>query len=390
MTPAGRNCRSVIALLVLGSLLAAGVSSTVVDTQKQLQGLNGQIVGAKNHLKQLVDQENALKGQIAALDNQISAVNEKIQEETAHLELLGMEVDATRAQLAAKEEQLARQLVAMAERLRVMYKSGTVDSIQLVLSAANFNDLLNRILFFADLVRDDQRQVDQFRKQREEILAIKLDLEAKQREQQDVVNAIKAQQAQLETARSQRQTAEDQVSALASQVKRELDDMQAQRDQLQKELAALFTESRRAQSSGRFGWPIDGVITQGFGCTDLFFEPYDPSCPSRHFHSGLDLAADYGSPVYASDGGIVHNYAMRCSWNWNLLCGYGRYVIIVHAGGFDSLYGHLANWAIPDGTQVSKGTIIGYEGSTGASTGPHVHFEIDLAGMPVDPLAYLP
>jgi murein DD-endopeptidase MepM/ murein hydrolase activator NlpD len=65
-------------------------------------------------------------------------------------------------------------------------------------------------------------------------------------------------------------------------------------------------------------------------------------------------------------------------------------VIIVHAGGFTSLYGHMSGWAIPDGTQVNQDTVIGYEGSTGASTGPHLHFEIDLNGFPVDPLAYLP
>jgi murein DD-endopeptidase MepM/ murein hydrolase activator NlpD len=80
---------------------------------------------------------------------------------------------------------------------------------------------------------------------------------------------------------------------------------------------------------------------------------------------------------------------MGCLWGGGL-CGYGRYVVIVHAGGFTTLYGHLSGYAVADGTQVDKDTVIGYEGSTGNSTGPHVHFEIDLAGTPVDPLAYLP
>jgi len=165
--------------------------------------------------------------------------------------------------------------------------------------------------------------------------------------------------------------------------------MEAQRATLQAQIASLIHESFRARSSGKWNWPIDGVITQGFGCTSYPFEPYDPTCPSHHFHSGIDIATDYGTPVHASDGGIVHNFTMGCTWGGGL-CGYGRYVVIVHAGGFTSLYGHLSSWAVGDGVQVNKDTVIGYEGSTGNSTGPHLHFEIDLAGTPVDPLAYLP
>jgi murein DD-endopeptidase MepM/ murein hydrolase activator NlpD len=78
---------------------------------------------------------------------------------------------------------------------------------------------------------------------------------------------------------------------------------------------------------------------------------------------------------------------MTCSWGY---CGFGRYIVMVHAGGFISLYGHLSRWALPDGSVVPQGTVIGYEGSTGNSTGPHLHFEIDLNGTPVNPFNYLP
>jgi murein DD-endopeptidase MepM/ murein hydrolase activator NlpD len=218
---------------------------------------------------------------------------------------------------------------------------------------------------------------------------MKADLEAKQAEQAQVVKQIKDQKAQLQTVRDQRAAREQQIAAIEAQFQRQLAEMQAQRAALQEQIAALIRESYRARSSGKWKWPMDGVITQGFGCTSYPFEPYEPSCPSKHFHSGLDIAADYGTPVHAADGGIVHNFTMGCSWGGGL-CGYGRYVIIVHAGGFTTLYGHLSSWAVGDGVQVEKDTVIGYEGSTGNSTGAHVHFEMDLAGMPVDPLAYLP
>ena len=92
----------------------------------------------------------------------------------------------------------------------------------------------------------------------------------------------------------------------------------------------------------------------------------------------------------AADGGFVHNFTMTCSWTTAYLCGYGHYIIIVHANGFATLYGHLSNYAQANGSEVVKGEVIGYEGSTGNSTGAHLHFEIDINGTPVNPLIYLP
>jgi murein DD-endopeptidase MepM/ murein hydrolase activator NlpD len=270
-----------------------------------------------------------------------------------------------------------------------MYKSGQISGLELIFSAANFSDLMNRVVFFNVIVREDRRQVAELQKERAAIEVMKADLEAKKAEQARVVKQVQDQKAQLQAVRDQRAAREQQIAAIEAQFQKLLADMEAQRAALQAQIASLIHESFRARSSGKWKWPMDGVITQGFGCTSYPFEPYDPTCPSHHFHSGVDLANDYGTPVHASDGGIVHNFTMGCVWGGGL-CGYGRYVVMVHAGGFTTLYGHLSSWAVGDGVQVDKDTVIGYEGSTGNSTGPHLHFEMDLAGMPVDPLAYLP
>jgi murein DD-endopeptidase MepM/ murein hydrolase activator NlpD len=385
--PARRH--AALAIAVLTVILLSTVSETVYDKQHQLQGLNGQIIATRTLIRQLLDQEHALQAQIAGLDAQLASVQAQIDQETAKLVLLGQQVDQAKEQLALKQAELAQHIADFGRRMRIMYKSGKVSGLELVFSAANFSDLMNRIVFFNDIVREDRRQAAQLQKERDAIQAMKADLEAKQAEQAGVVKQIKDQKAQLQTVRDQRAAREQQIAAIEAQFQQQLAEMQAQRAALQAQIAALIKESFRARSSGKWKWPMDGVITQGFGCTSYPFEPYDPSCPTHHFHSGLDIAADYGTPVHAADGGIVHNFTMGCSWG-NGLCGYGRYVVIVHAGGFTTLYGHLSSWAVGDGVQVDKDTVIGYEGSTGNSTGPHVHFEMDLAGMPVDPLAYLP
>jgi murein DD-endopeptidase MepM/ murein hydrolase activator NlpD len=385
--PARRSAALAIAVLML--ILLSTISDTVYDKQHALQGLNGQIVATRTEIRQLLDQERALQGQIAALDLQLHTVQGQIDDETAKLVVLGQQVDQAKEQLVMKKAELAQHIADFGRRMRIMYKSGQVSGLELVFSAANFTDLMNRVFFFNDIVREDNRQALQLQKERAAIETMKAGLEAKQAEQAAVVKQIQDQKAQLQAVRDQRAAREQQIAAIETQFQRQLDEMQAQRAALQAQIATLIKESYRARSSGKWKWPIDGAITQGFGCTSYPFEPYDPTCPSHHFHSGIDIATDYGTPVHAADGGIVHNYTMGCLWGGGL-CGYGHYVVMLHAGGFTTLYGHLSGYAIADGTQVDKDTIIGYEGSTGNSTGPHLHFEMDLAGMPVDPLAYLP
>ena len=381
--------QTALAIVVLAGALLSTVSDTVYDKQKQLQGLNGQIIATKAQIGQLLSQERQLQSQIASLDSQLQAVQVQIDQETAKLVQLGQQVDLAKEQLALKQAELAQHIADFGHRMRIMYKSGQVSGLELVFSAANFTDLMNRIFFFNDIVREDRRQLGELQKERAAIEVMKADLEAKQAQQAQVVKQVQDQKTQLLAIRDQRAASVKQIAAIEARFQQMLADMEAQRAALQAQIASLIHESFRARSSGKWKWPIDGVITQGFGCTTYPFEPYDPSCPSHHFHSGLDIATDYGTPVHAADGGIVHNFTMGCGWGGGL-CGYGRYVVMVHAGGFTTLYGHLSGWAVGDGVQVDKDTVIGYEGSTGNSTGPHVHFEIDLAGTPVDPLAYLP
>jgi murein DD-endopeptidase MepM/ murein hydrolase activator NlpD len=388
VTAQRRRLALVVALLAL--TLLSSVADSITQKQQQLQGLNGSILATKGQIAQLLAQEKALQAQVAQLDAQLAAVQRQMDQETAKLVLLGQEVAAARLELAQKQAELDQHIADFGKRLRTMYKNGEqVSGLDLILSAANFTDLLNRIFFFNDIVREDRRQLAELQKERAAIEAMKADLEAKQAQQAQLVRQIQQQKAQLQAVRDQRAASEAKIAAIEAYFAQQLQQMEAQRATLQAQIAALAAESFRARSSGRWKWPMDGVITQGFGCTSYPFELYDPSCPQKHFHSGIDIANNYGTPVHASDGGIVHDYSMACTYGGGL-CGYGLYVVIVHAGGFISLYGHLSSYAVADGTQVNQDTVIGYEGSTGNSTGPHLHFEIDLAGTPVDPLAYLP
>ena len=132
-----------------------------------------------------------------------------------------------------------------------------------------------------------------------------------------------------------------------------------------------------------FATPVHGaVITQGFGCTAVAVEPVDRTCPGGHWHSGVDLAAVPGTPVYATAAGWARVVMSET--------GFGLHVVIDHGNGMRSLYGHLSSVSIVDGGFVSAGERIGAVGSTGNSTGPHLHFEIDRDGIAEDPRPLVP
>lgn len=138
--------------------------------------------------------------------------------------------------------------------------------------------------------------------------------------------------------------------------------------------------------SGRFGWPVvvpagRAPITQRFGCTDLAGEPYRAECPKKRWHAGLDLGEPAGTPVFAADTGVVH--VIRSDR------GYGNHILLIHGNGYATLYGHLSTFAAGEGQVVKRGEMIGQVGSTGFSTGPHLHFEIRYQADAIDPCAEL-
>jgi murein DD-endopeptidase MepM/ murein hydrolase activator NlpD len=134
-------------------------------------------------------------------------------------------------------------------------------------------------------------------------------------------------------------------------------------------------------------WPLQtGSITQYFGPSTYPFEP--PGFGYAHFHTGVDVAANQGAPILAADDGVV--VAADASTINGQFVGYGNYVIVAHRNNFFSLYGHLLGFTVKPGDAVHQGQLIGYEGSTGNSTGPHVHFEYRYGGNPTNPLPYLP
>jgi len=146
-------------------------------------------------------------------------------------------------------------------------------------------------------------------------------------------------------------------------------------------LAGMVVQAQQARP-GALTAPLRGaVLTQPFGCTSVEIEPWSSVCPGHHFHSGVDLAAPLDTPIFAATGGTVNIHRERG--------GYGLYILVTRDAQLSTLYGHLDWPLVQPGDVVAAGQAIALMGSTGNSTGPHLHFEVRIAGVPVDPLPLL-
>jgi murein DD-endopeptidase MepM/ murein hydrolase activator NlpD len=146
-------------------------------------------------------------------------------------------------------------------------------------------------------------------------------------------------------------------------------------------IAGMMVQARQ-DGTGVLMRPVkDAIITQPFGCTTIAIEPWSAACPGHHFHSGVDLAGPLGTPIYAATRGTVTVRRERG--------GYGLYILLTRDLQLSTLYGHLDWPLVQPGDVVAAGQAIALMGSTGNSTGPHLHFEVRIAGVPVDPLPLL-
>ncbi len=146
-------------------------------------------------------------------------------------------------------------------------------------------------------------------------------------------------------------------------------------------LAGIVVQAQQGRVGPLLMPVTHATLTQPFGCTTLEIEPWSEGCAGHHFHSGVDLAAPLETPIYAATGGLVAMHRERG--------GYGLYIVVVRDPRLSTLYGHLEWPLVQPGEVVAAGQAIALMGSTGNSTGPHLHFEVRLAGIPVDPLPLL-
>jgi murein DD-endopeptidase MepM/ murein hydrolase activator NlpD len=351
---------------------ASEIQAQLDDVKKNLANTQAAVTRLDAILQQLQGQRRDLEAKIAATQSQIDD--------------LARQIRFKEAEIARQEAHIQVRQQYLDQRVRAMDKHGRLDYLELFVTSRDFNQLLDRVLIMQDIVRSDQQALQQLKIDREALKGLRNELDGKKRDQEALLGKQREQKGQLDVLIAQ----QNQALAIQKQLEAQFE---AQRQQLEEGLRIANAQVAYLQQqydlaaqqlgggTGQFMWPIGTrYISQPFGCSTLLGEPYWPSCPTRHMHTGLDLAGPYGSRIFAADAGIATVFPGGY--------GYGNYVIIVHGNGYSTLYGHMSSFAIRSGP-VGRGTVIGYEGSTGYSTGPHLHFEIRYNGNPNNPCLWL-
>jgi murein DD-endopeptidase MepM/ murein hydrolase activator NlpD len=385
------------------SVLATGVASTPVRAVtctpddyicQQLQYDQGQqqananaLAAIQGQIKDVEKQINDLYALITKLNNQLTAQQALIDGTQAQIDALDGKIRLTEADITRRQAHLQIRETLFDNRVRSIEKHGSINYLALALSSTSFNQLIDRLLTAQTLIQADHKLLDDLRQEKAQIQLLKDQLTQQRSDQADLLIKQKAEQAQLMQLRVQQQAALAFQQQLEAQYKAQADQLAQQRADINAQVAAdqaayAAEASGSGGGTGQFGWPMNPHwISQYFGCSNYPFEMYWAACPSKHLHSGIDIAEPYGTPVLAADNGVATIHSTGY--------GYGNFVVLTHGNGYSTLYGHLASFNVRNGQLVVRGQVIAFEGSTGNSTGPHLHFEILYNGNYTNPCAYL-
>lgn len=391
-------------------LVAALLSGVVLcGTPAYIMAEDEDLTNQLDSIQQQVNQQNAAKADaetvIGSVSEQLRQIEEQLRQATAELgtikeQRVSVENDITlnERQLAEAQKRLEGRETVFYKRVRDIYINGRLSYIDVVIGSKDFSDFANRLEVLKRIIDSDITLIDEIKKERAEIEAHKQKLETDRAKLVELEKAALAKQAEIEQKKAERNVvlqkaqndratamqAIEELNASSAQVSAMLKERQAARAAAAAAAAAAAQTSAGqgqgasdnwVQGTGQLGWPVSGEITSPYGYR------VHPIWGTTIYHSGIDIGVDEGTPVHAADGGVV----VWSGW----MGGYGYAVVIDHGNGLSTLYGHNSELAVDEGQSVAKGQVISYAGSTGNSTGPHVHFEVRVNGDPVDPMGYL-
>ncbi len=386
--------RSLAVILLAASLLCISpLSVTAADYQDQIDALEqkyDQLEAQQKEIQTQIDKAKTEKDkQLAAksqLDNQIYGVRQQITILNEKIELLETEISDKESEYDRQKRDIKENFELLKKRLRVMYKTGNATVLGLILGADDFTEFLSHAQVTSRVARHDQELIE--------------DMTARLAKIKKIKEGIESDKAELESSKSQQADKQTVLAGQLEQTKHHIQDIEQlekeylanknalakQMQEVQAEVDAIYSkiESEGDYDGGIMLWPVAGYKTVTsdygwrFGGTD--------------FHTGIDIARTnaagqgiYGKPILAADDGKV----VFTQTSYIPGRGYGIYLILDHGGGITTLYGHTSGLNVKLGQKVSRGQTIAYVGSTGWSTGPHLHFEVRVNGTYTNPWPYL-
>jgi len=350
-------------------------ANTLKERRAQLRRVMDQLTRSRSQLRQVRHRERRVLGELEGIDRTKEAAERRLVELSAELSQSRTNAQAAATQLAVTDRRLNEHRARLRGRLRDVYKHGRTGYAEVLFGTSDFGEFVTRWHFVTAIVQADGRLMADYEADVEEHRTLQATLQREQAQLGAITTQtmVRRQEiAQQEQAKRAMLTRLQRERAAYEQMVRELEE-----DSKDLEVLILRVQTRSmprpALTRGLRAliWPARGAFTSGFGLRR------HPIFGIRRMHTGVDIGAPRGAPVQAAaDGRVIYT-------GW--FGGYGKIVIIDHGGGISTLYAHLSQILTEEGRSVRQGEIIGRVGSTGYSTGPHVHFEVRVNGRPIDP-----
>lgn len=374
---------------------AAPTSDKIKDMEKQISNAEKDMKELKNSLsdvkklvKQLENEKSDLKNYVVQLDNTLAAIEEKITNLLMQITRKEADIIEAQEQLVHAKEVEANQYESMGERIKYSYEKGTYHYLQLLFTASSFSDLLNKLTYEEEMARYEKDKLDEYIEAREYVELCEQQLQVEKQYLDAMKVSVENEQTAVETLiEAKKQEIEKYENSISSQEKaiKEYEADIAEQNEIIKQLEKAVEEEKKkllANSAikydgGTFAFPLESYTR----ISDNYGWRIHPTLHVKQFHNGVDFAAPKGTPIYAAyDGDVV-----AATYSSTM----GNYIMIDHGSGLYTIYMHASKLYVSKGDKVIKGEKIAGVGTTGRSTGNHLHFSVRLNGDYVSPWNYL-
>ncbi|MBQ4526760.1 MAG: peptidoglycan DD-metalloendopeptidase family protein [Clostridia bacterium] len=376
----------VLAIVALVAFLGVSVFAAISGNAASVDQAKRQQQEALEKKKQAEKSQEEQIARREELDVQIMGVQEEIDKYQKEIDNKVVAIDATQKKIDELTVELQEQNASYAARAEALIKKGGVTYTEILLKSKSIDDMVTRMSIIKHIVRYDSQKLDEIEKSMVEVDELKNELVDQKAEVVELKEEQDAKKAELDTLRAESQQIIDDLQADIEAFEREYE-LAKQAEANAKAHAEQLRQQYDSSSSGvtlpsnytagQFVWPSD--------TTRLVTSPYGyrihPVMGTSRFHAGIDIGAAYGTNILASDAGVV----LVSGYNSG---GYGNYVVINHGGGYTTLYAHCSSLLVSSGQAVARGQVIAKCGSTGMSTGPHIHYEVQYNGKTTNPMQY--
>lgn len=361
-------------IMLVVNIFPVTAGGSIADLQQKQKKIEQQIKEIRDKANNLKGEQKSIQQEIDVLDGELRALSLEIEGYELQKQEINMKIAESEQKISELTDEINKNNETLEKRLRVMYKNGTAGYMEVLLNSENLIDALTRMDMIQMIVQSDVELLENINDQKLQVEDLKVEQETERLELTAVINNLNSKQNDIMIASRSKEVYMSSLKNNLAEIQRQEAAMEAQSEQIEKDI--LAAQRAVEYAGGELAWPVPGQ----YRITSPFGGRADPITGVWSNHGGTDIAAPNGTPIVSANDGVV----IYAGWHYS----YGNYIIVDHGGGISTLYGHCSKLLAAAGQAVTREEKIALVGSTGYSTGNHLHYEVRINGVRKDPMTY--